>query len=48
MKQNLIEVEMLEVARGPIENLEHMEEFHFWNTVLSFYDLDAIPTRKEV
>lgn len=49
MKQNLVEVEMMEVARGPVENLDHMEEFHYWNTLLSFYGLDAIPTnRKEV
>lgn len=48
-KVNLVEVEMMEVARGPIENLDHMEEFHYWNTLLSFYGLDAIPTnRKEV
>ena len=48
-KVNFVEVEMLEVMRGPVENLEHLDEFHFWNTVLSFYGLDAIPTnRKEV
>ena len=48
-KVNLIEVEMMEVLRGPVENLDHMEEFHYWNTLLSFYGLDAIPTtRKEV
>ena len=49
MKQNLVEVEMMEVLRGPVENLEHLDEFHYWNTLLSFYGLDAIPTtRKEV
>lgn len=48
-KVNLVEVEMMEVIRGPVENLDHMEEFHYWNTLLSFYGLDAIPTnRKEV
>ena len=48
-KINLVEVEMMEVLRGPVENLDHMEEFHFWNTLLSFYGLDAIPiNRKEV
>ena len=48
-KANLVEAEMMEVARGPVENLEHIEEFHYWNTLLSFYELDAIPTnRKEV
>ena len=49
MKQNLIEIEMMEVLRGPVENLEHAEEFRYWNYLLSFYGLDAIPTtRKEV
>lgn len=49
MKQNLVEIEVLEAMRGPIENLDHMDEFHYWNTLLSFYGLDAIPTtRKEV
>ena len=49
MKQNLIETECIEAMRGPVENLDHYEEFHFWNTLLSFYGLDAIPTnRKEV
>ena len=48
-KVNFVEVEMLEIMRGPVENLEHLDEFHFWNTLLSFYGLDAIPTtRKEV
>ena len=48
-KVNLVEIEMMEVMRGPIENLDHMEEFHYWNILLSFYGLDAIPTtRKEV
>lgn len=48
-KLDLIEVEMLEVLRGSTENLEHLEEFRYWNYLLSFYGLDAIPTtRKEV
>lgn len=48
-KINLVEVEVMEAMRGPVENLEHLEEFHYWNTLLSFYGLDAIPTtRKEV
>ena len=44
---NLVELEMMEVLRGPIENLDHMEEFHYWNTLLSFYGLDAIPTNRK-
>ena len=49
MKQNLVEIECMEAMRGPIENLSHYDEFHYWNTLLSFYGLDAIPTnRKEV
>ena len=48
-KIDLVELEMMEVLRGPVENIDHYEEFHYWNTLLSFYDLDAIPTtRKEV
>lgn len=47
MKQNLIEVEMMEVLRGPVENLKHLDEFHFWNVLLSFYGLDAIPTNRK-
>lgn len=48
-KIDLVEIEVLEALRGPIENLDHVDEFHFWNTLLSFYGLDAIPTtRKEV
>lgn len=48
-KLDLVEVEVLEAMCGPIENLDHYEEFHYWNTLLSFYGLDAIPTtRKEV
>ena len=46
-KIDLVELEMLEVLRGPIENLDHYDEFHFWNTVLSFYGLDAIPTNRK-
>ena len=48
-KIDLVEIEVMEALRGPVENLDHVDEFHFWNTLLSFYDLDAIPTnRKEV
>ena len=48
-KIDLVELEMMEVLCGPVENLDYVEEFHFWNTLLSFYGLDAIPTtRKEV
>ena len=48
-KLDLIELEVMEALRGPVENLDHVDEFHFWNTLLSFYGLDAIPTtRKEV
>lgn len=48
-KIDLVEIEVFEALRGPIENLDHVDEFHFWNTLLSFYGLDAIPTtRKEV
>ena len=48
-KMELVEIEVLEALKGPIENLDHVEEFHFWNYLLSFYGLDAIPTtRKEV
>lgn len=47
-KMDLVEVEVMEALRGPVENLDHVDEFHFWNTLLSFYGLDAIPTtRKE-
>ena len=49
MKQNLVEIEVMEAMRGSVENLSHYDEFHYWNTLLSFYGLDAIPTnRKEV
>lgn len=49
MKQNLIEIECMEAMRGPVENIDHIEEFRYWNYLLSFYGLDAIPTtRKEV
>lgn len=48
-KVDLVELEVMEALRGPVENLDYVEEFHFWNTLLSFYGLDAIPTtRKEV
>ena len=48
-KMDFVEVEVLEAMRGPVGNLDHYEEFHYWNTLLSFYGLDAIPTnRKEV
>ena len=48
-KMDLVEVECMAAMRGPLENLDHYEEFHYWNTLLSFYGLDAIPTnRKEV
>ena len=48
-KIDLVELEVMEALRGPVENLDHVDEFHFWNTLLSFYGLDAIPTtRKEV
>ena len=48
-KMDLVEVEVMEALRGPVENLDHVDEFHFWNMLLSFYGLDAIPTtRKEV
>lgn len=48
-KMDLVEVECMEAMRGSLENLDHYEEFHYWNTLLSFYGLDAIPTnRKEV
>lgn len=46
---NAIELEVMEAMRGPETNLDHLDEFHYWNTILSFYGLDAIPTyRKEV
>ena len=49
MKQNLVEIEVMEAMRAPVENLDHAEEFRYWNYLLSFYGLDAIPTiRKEV
>ena len=49
MKQNLVEIEIMEAMRGTVENLGHYDEFHYWDTLLSFYGLDAIPTnRKEV
>ena len=48
-KLDLVEIEVMEAMRGPLENLDHYDEFHYWNTLLSFYGLDAIPTnRKEV
>ena len=48
-KIDLVETEVLEALRGPVENIDHIEEFHFWNSLLSFYGFDAIPTnRKEV
>ena len=48
-KIDLVELEVMEALHGPVENLDHVDEFHFWNTLLSFYGLDAIPTtRKEV
>ena len=44
-----VEVEVLEAMRGPVENIDHIEEFRYWNYLLSFYGLDAIPiNRKEV
>ena len=48
-KMDLVEVEVLEALKGPVENIDHAEEFRYWNYLLSFYGLDAIPTsRKEV
>ena len=48
-KIDLVELEMMEVLRGPVENIDYAEEFRYWNYLLSFYGLDAIPTnRKEV
>lgn len=48
-KLDLVEVEVMEALRGPVENIDHIEEFRYWNYLLSFYGLDAIPTnRKEV
>lgn len=48
-KMDLVEVEVMEAMRGPMENIDHAEEFRYWNYILSFYGLDAIPiTRKEV
>ena len=48
-KMDLVEVEMMEVLRGPVENIDHLDKFRYWNYLLSFYGLDAIPTsRKEV
>ena len=48
-KIDLVEVEVLEALRGPVENIDHTEEFRYWNYLLSFYGLDAISTtRKEV
>lgn len=48
-KIDLVEVEMFEVLRGPVENIDHLDEFRYWNYLLSFYGLDAISTnRKEV
>lgn len=48
-KMDLVEIECMEAMRGPLENLDHYEEFHYWNILLSFYGLDAIPiNRKEV
>ena len=48
-KVDLVELEVMEALRGPMENIDHVEEFHYWNALLSFYGLDAIPTnRKEV
>lgn len=45
---NLVDVECMEAMRGPEANLDYYNEFHYWNTLLSFYGLDAIPTyRKE-
>lgn len=46
--RDLVAIECMEAMRCE-NNLGFYEEFHFWNTVLSFYGLDAIPTtRKEV
>ena len=48
-KVNLVEVEVMEAMRGPGEKLDRYVEFHYWNGLLSFYGLGAIPTdRKEV
>lgn len=41
-RMKTIEKELKEVARGPKENLEHLEEFRFWNIVLGLCGLDAI------
>lgn len=46
--KNAIEMECMEAMRFE-GNEGHYDEFHYWNTLLSFYGLDAIPTyRKEV
>ena len=48
-KLDLVEVEVMEALRGPVENIDHIEEFRYWNYLLSFYGLGAIATtRKEV
>ena len=48
-KIDLVEAEVFEALRGPVENIDHIEECRYWNYLLSFYGLDAIPTnRKEV
>ena len=48
-KMDLVEIEVMEAMRGPVENLDHYDVFHYWNTLLSFYGPDAVPTtRKEV
>ena len=46
-KIDLVEVEVLEALRGPVENIDHTEEFRYWNYLLSFYGLDAIPTNRK-
>ena len=48
-KMDLVEIEVMEAMRGPMENIDHAEEFRYWNYILSFYGLDAIHLhRKEV
>lgn len=42
VKIDPIEKELMEVAKGPEENLDYLNEFRIWNILLSFYGLDAI------
>ena len=46
-KIDLVEAEVLEALRGPVENIDHIEKFRYWNYPLSFYGLDAISTNRK-